>query len=392
MRNQVFVGDANSRNALPIIRSLGRRGISVVGGDCVPIGLCRFSRYCRRWVTYPDFNKDKDKFISFLLRLFEAQKFELFIPINQDILLEVARHKKSFERVVRVAIPEYEVIYSAVDKSYTLKAALRTGVPIPKTIFIESLSNLDIALRNVQTPVVIKPRISAGSRGLIYVTDARELRNRYLEIHEGYPFPLIQERLPSEGEGQAVGVLMDRDSKVLQTFCYRRLREFPISGGPSTLRESMHAPYLRQLAIRLLSEMKWYGIAMVEFKVDIRDNCPKLMEVNPRFWGSLQLAISTGIDFPSLFYDMAMGNPQKEDRSYRSGVKCRWFLPGDILHFLLNPRRFHLEPGFFSFDRDTHYDILSLEDPLPIAGMGIMLLRDQFVSNGWRGFRRNSQR
>ena len=381
MRNQVFVGDADSRNALPIIRSLGRRGISVVGGDCVPAGLCRFSRYCRRWVTYPDFNKDKGKLISFLLRLFEAQKFDLFIPINQDILLEVAQHKKSFERVVRVVIPEYEVIYSAVDKSYTLKAALRAGVPIPKTIFIERLSNLDTALRNVETPVVIKPRNSAGSRGLIYVTNKNDLRNKYLEVHERYPFPLIQEKLSPLGEGQAVGVLMDRDSKVLQTFCYRRLREFPISGGPSTLRESMHAPYLRQLAIRLLSEMKWYGIAMVEFKVDIRDNCPKLMEVNPRFWGSLQLAISAGIDFPSLFYDMAMGNPQKEECSYQSGIKCRWLLPGDILHFLFNKRRFHLEPSFFNFDKYTHYDILSLEDPLPIAGMLITLLRNMLVSN-----------
>ena len=389
---KVFVGDANSRNALPIIRSLGRRGISVIGGDCISTGLGRFSRYCKRWVVYPEFAEDKNRFISFLLMLFEAQKFNLFIPINQNILLEVARHKKAFERVVKVAIPEYEVISTAVDKACTLKAALRAGVPIPETIFIESLDELDTAIQKIEMPVVIKPRNSAGSRGLIYVTDGRELRSKYLEVHEKYPLPLIQERLPSAGEGQAVAVLMDRDTKVLQTFCYRRLREFPVNGGPSTLRESIYAPHLRQLAIRLLSEMKWYGIAMVEFKVDIRDNCPKLMEVNPRFWGSLQLAISAGIDFPSLFYDMAMGNPQKEERSYRSGIKCRWLLPGDILHFFLNPRRFHLEPNFFSFDRDTHYDILSLEDPLPIAGMAITLLHDLFVSNGWQMLRRNSQR
>lgn len=392
MRSQVFVGDANSRNALPIIRSLGRRGISVVGGDCCSAGLGRFSRYCKRWVVYPKFAEDKNRFISFLLRLFEAQKFDLFIPINQDILLEVARHKKAFERVVRVIIPEYEVLSTAVDKAYTLKAALRAGVPIPETMFIESLSELDIVLKKIKTPVVIKPRNSAGSRGLVYVTNRKDLRNKYLEVHEKYPFPLIQEKLPSAGEGQAVAVLMDRDTKVLQTFCYRRLREFPVNGGPSTLRESMHAPSLRQLAIRLLSEMKWYGIAMVEFKVDIRDNCPKLMEVNPRFWGSLQLAISAGVDFPSLFYDMAMGNPQKAELSYRSGVKCRWLFPGDILHFLFNRRRFHLEPGFFSFDRDTHYDILSLDDPLPIAGMLITLLRDMLVSKKWRSLRRNNQR
>jgi len=87
---------------------------------------------------------------------------------------------------------------------------------------------------------------------------------------------------------------------------------------------------------------------------------------------------------------MAMGNPQKTELPYRSGIKCRWLVPGDILHFLFNRRRFHLEPGFFSFDRDTHYDILSWEDPLPIAGVAITVLRDLLVSNGWQALRRNN--
>ena len=35
-------------------------------------------------------------------------------------------------------------------------------------------------------------------------------------------------------------------------------------------------------------------------------NEPKLIEVNPRFWGSLALAIYAGIDFPYLLYKLAM--------------------------------------------------------------------------------------
>ena len=40
----------------------------------------------------------------------------------------------------------------------------------------------------------------------------------------------------------------------------------------------------------------------IEFRIDSRDGVPKIMEVNPRFWGSLQLSILSGVDFPYLLY------------------------------------------------------------------------------------------
>ena len=112
--------------------------------------------------------------------------------------------------------------------------------------------------------------------------------------------------------------------------------------------------------------MGWFGVAMVEFKLDPRDGLPKLMEINPRFWGSLPLAIEAGVNFPLLLYRMACGETFKPVENYRIGRRCRWLLPGDILHFIFNPRRHRLVPGFFRFrDPDTAYDILSVRDPLP---------------------------
>jgi predicted ATP-grasp superfamily ATP-dependent carboligase len=111
---------------------------------------------------------------------------------------------------------------------------------------------------------------------------------------------------------------------------------------------------------------------MVEFKVDPRDNEPKLMELNPRFWGSLALAIQAGVDFPYLLYKMAMGEAFEPIVEYEVGVRCRWLLPGDILHFLTNPQRFHLEPSFFRF-RGIADDILSLDDPMPALGSFLTL-------------------
>ena len=47
----------------------------------------------------------------------------------------------------------------------------------------------------------------------------------------------------------------------------------------------------------ILDALKWHGVAMVEFKKEILTNKLYLMEINPKFWGSHDLAISSGINF-----------------------------------------------------------------------------------------------
>jgi hypothetical protein len=58
------------------------------------------------------------------------------------------------------------------------------------------------------------------------------------------------------------------------------------------------------------------------------------MEVNGRFWGSLQLAIDAGIDFPWLACELALGREVGGVPAYRTGVRSRWLL-GDLDHLLL---------------------------------------------------------
>ena len=154
--------------------------------------------------------------------------------------------------------------------------------------------------------------------------------------HKIYPLPLIQESIPRKGEAFGVSALFNKDSKLRAVFVHKRLREYPVTGGPSTLRESVKNPKVQELGLKLLKALDWVGVAMVEFKVDPRDGEPKLMEINPRFWGSLQLAILSGVDFPYLIYRMAKEGDVKPILDYKIGVRCRWMFPGDFIHFLSN--------------------------------------------------------
>jgi predicted ATP-grasp superfamily ATP-dependent carboligase len=112
---------------------------------------------------------------------------------------------------------------------------------------------------------------------------------------------------------------------------------------------------------------------MVEFRIDARDGIPKLMEINPRFWGSLQLSILAGVDFPCLLYRMMIRGDVKPALHYEEGVRCRWLLPGDILWFMSSPRKLHNLREFLTFD--TPDDIISKSDPGPTYGFMLATLR-----------------
>ena len=147
-----------------------------------------------------------------------------------------------------------------------------------------------------------------------------------------YP-SMIQEKIIGPGTG--LFTLYDKD-RHLALFSHRRLREKPPSGGVSVLSESVPLDEeMVEAADRLLSAVGWTGVAMVEFKRDHRDGKAKLMEINGRFWGSLQLAIACGVDFPGLFLDYHQGKrPAETIRDYRVGHRLKWFL-GTLDHLLI---------------------------------------------------------
>jgi len=372
MKMGVFVTDGHWRKTLAVVRSLGRRGIRVTVGESTGIATSFFSKYCSRRVVYPSPIRNPDGFLQ-RLRREVATGYRAIYPMEEETLLLLARHRDLFDPLAFLPIAPFEKIQFVRDKERLLKFAMGKGIPCPKTSFVKAPEEVEKS--RVEFPAVIKPRISSGAFGIRYVTEAEDLLPAYLEVHQKYPLPLVQERIPREGESLGVSALFDENSRVKAAFVHRRLREYPISGGPSTLRESVIHPQVLELGLSLLKALDWFGVAMVEFKVDPKDNTPKLMEVNPRFWGSLQLAVFSGVDFPYLIYRMAKGEHFEPVLTYEGGRRCRWLLPGDLFHFFSNPNRFHLSPPFFDFfNENTCYDIISRKDPWPVLGRVLTLL------------------
>jgi predicted ATP-grasp superfamily ATP-dependent carboligase len=364
-QNKVLVLDGMWNKTLAVVRSLGQKEFHVTAGEWTRFAAALFSRYCDRKVVYPSPVLTPEKFIVWLTTEIKTNRYDVVLPTELNTQMLLARNRSTIEKYTRLPFADHELTSQIQDKAWLMNYAVSNNIPCPDTLFPETPDSLESMNNNLKYPLVIKPRVSSGSRGIVYVKKADDLLESYRTVHRKYPNPIVQEFIPNGG-AFGVGALLNFQSKPRASFVYRRLREYPVSGGPSTLRESVKNEEIRHMALEILESLKWTGLAMVEFRVDARDGKPKLLEINPRLWGSLWLAIRSGVDFPYLLYKMALDGDVGPRHDYRPGVKCRWLIPGDLLHFLHNPERFKMSPGFFSNEAED--DILSFDDPMPTLG------------------------
>lgn len=336
-----FVIGGHSLSALAVVRSLGRAGIDVRLGEFSRGTLAGASRFVRSRVLLPEAASRADALEAALREEALAHPGRVWIPMTDEILDVVDGIRDRLPGAL-LPFPDSPTLALAWDKGRLLEAAAKAGIRSPATLQPESAAQLEAALPALRFPVILKPRRSkwrSGSRFLVgsvrQIGSPAELIPAWEAVHREIPRPLVQEFIP--GYGMGVFVLAD-GGKVLARFSHRRLREKPPWGGVSVLRESAPFPEaLRAPVDALMSALAWRGVGMIEFRIDERDGTPYLMEINPRFWGSLQLAVDAGLDFPRLLHGLALGEPPR-DPGYRIGVRSRWLL-GDLDHLLIRLRR-----------------------------------------------------
>jgi predicted ATP-grasp superfamily ATP-dependent carboligase len=305
------VTDARLGSALAVIRSLGRAGYRVVAADTS--GFCPgiHSRFVSQRFRYPSPEIDPDAYASKMLRMVEQYAVDVIVPITDTAVLPLVAQRDVFESHVRLALPSDDALRAAADKEDTRKTAERLGIPVPATVCVETVDQARDAMDKRAWPIVLKPlsskRYRIGERvekfTVTYAANQDELDQR-MNAYQGRCSVLLQEYC----SGVGVGVeLLCRNGKPLLAFQHRRLREYPVQGGPSSLRRSEPLdPELFGWATALLADWKWTGLAMVEFKVGPQG--ARLMEVNGRVWGSLPLAVASGVDFPAAWLNEVFGD------------------------------------------------------------------------------------
>lgn len=342
---RVLVTDAGERSALAVVRSLGRAGhLPFTCGHETP-SLAGSSRYAVDHAPAPDPLKNVEEYRDVVRELAHRWSVDMLIPISDASLMTLLPVR---ERLVGVRIPwpDFQSYAKISDKAQLMTVARELGIAVPRQVEIHWNTDDWQQIANLRYPLVVKPRCSIaavgtmGSRlGIRYAGTESQIGGLVSELPR-WAFPvLLQERI----NGPGIGIFLLRwNRETIALFSHRRIREKPPSGGVSVYRESTSAPAeLVAASERLLDAYGWEGVAMVEYKLDESTDTAYLMEVNGRFWGSLQLAVDAGVDFPALLVQAAMGACPTPVLSHRTGIRSRWWW-GDVDHLLARlrePRR-----------------------------------------------------
>jgi predicted ATP-grasp superfamily ATP-dependent carboligase len=357
VKPRALVTDSDNRSALAATRSLGAAGheVFVMGEKAETIAAV--SRFCSRFLPCPSPQKDPEGFVAAVLGAVREHGIGLLLPMTEVTTLLLTRSRAQLPPSCVLPFAEEATLQKASDKTAMMALADSLGVPTPASVTLNSAADLD-RVAPLPYPVVVKPgrsrvRTPDGwlSTGVTYAADAAALRQRLNELPaQTYPL-MLQERIQGPGEGFFA---LYAQGKQVASFAHRRIREKPPSGGVSVLRESADIPEdAMKYGTALLDALQWHGVAMVEFKRDAASGRLYLMEINARFWGSLQLAIDSGVDFPLLLARIAAGETPAPVR-HRVGVRSRWLL-GDLdvlIQVMTRPRAaLNLPAGFPSRGR-----------------------------------------
>ena len=385
MSAPVVVTDGEQRAALAIVRSLGTAGYTVHVTSRRGRSLAGVSRHARADHPVPGALTAPDEHATALAALAARLGARAVVPVTEPALLAVLQARERFGEAI-VPFPDAGTFRAISDKARVLDVATRLGIAVPRAVTLDDARALDALAAALAFPSVVKPSRSVadgpagrGKHDVRHARDAAQLRT-VVDALPASAFPvLLQQRIVGPGTGI---FLLRWDGRTLAAFAHRRLREKPPSGGVSVYSESVPAdPALVARSEALLAHFDWRGVAMVEYKMDAATGTPYLMEINGRFWGSLQLAIDAGVDFPRLLLAAATGAAEPPVTRYRVGARNRWWW-GDVDQLITRLRRSRarlaLPPGapgrlaaVAEFVGATltpgRNEVLHLDDPMPFV-------------------------
>ncbi|MDP4261665.1 MAG: ATP-grasp domain-containing protein [Bacteroidota bacterium] len=300
MGKKILLLGANERACFSVARNLNKHGytIGVANWGYHPIAR---SRFVNEFHVLPAMETDLASFFHAFEELISKNSYWLVLPVNDRAVEFLQFYKAGIEKYTIVGgINCPGALLYSQNKYELWKVCKELGIHSPATQLVTSLEefgNIKIAL---QYPVIAKPvssRKVAGNK--LYSFTVRKfsseepledfIRERILSI----PI-LLQEVVNGFGIGFN---FLSKNGKLLAYYMHERINE-PKGGGESSYRKTITTDKygIVEKSRQLIERINWNGVGMIEYKVD--NGQTYIMELNGRFWGSIELGIFAGMELP----------------------------------------------------------------------------------------------
>jgi predicted ATP-grasp superfamily ATP-dependent carboligase len=364
---RVLLTDAHGKTALATVKNLSQLGfiVGVVGSS--PKDVAILSKYAQFRAI-----GSKDNFINILKKAVIEFKPDVLLPIGEISVKKVVKHRTFFEKHTSLSLPSQESIELALNKIEISKFLEENGINVPKFHVTSTIDEIKDNLSEFNFPIVLKGPSGSGSKEIRICKNEKDLICSGKELLNRHSRIMMQDYIDGFGTGYFGGFI---EGEEIGFFMHKRLREYPISGGPSASAISIYKHDLHEIGRNCLELLKWNGVAMVEFRREKKTGKLWFIEVNPKFWGSLELSMVSGVNFPLIAISGAINWNIEKTKEYVLGREFRWVFPSEIMHLAELHFHYKVIRKMLSYNPRRVFYNISFKDPLPSLRMMFITLR-----------------
>lgn len=383
--NAVVLSFDGYAEAYDLVRSLGMDDVVSIVASCRSHNIAFYSRYCTRRVVLPKFATANELVIVDQLKRLSTDlgvKPILFYVSDPELSF-VWRFQKVLQSYYRFLLPRDELLEHLFDKVRFSKFARVHQLPVPPSIIINNIDELDSIVSSIRFPCIVKPAYSQDwawkteelremfgpyKKALRRFTSAGELVKFCKALPHCMSGFLIQSYI--DGRDEAITSFhgyFDEQSLCLGYFVGRKIRTYPPHTGGSVYVQTIHNEELAQQSIGYLQRIRFRGVVKIDYKLDQADNEFKMLEINPRYNLWELLGAYAGVNLAAIAYRHQMGETVELSHGYHDDARLL-FLKQDLRAYLSEYRKTK-EWTFISYVKSLikkkYYRVYDLRDPLP---------------------------
>ena len=319
---RVLVTGAGGPAAVSFMQSVAREGAEIWAVDIDPYAAGLYLVDAEHRSLVP--RGDDPNFVDSVASLCQRADIDVLVPTVDSELIPVARRNDEFQQNgTTVLAQSLDTLECCLDK-WTLVQRIEEVAP-DAAVALTVLLDDDFLEKPWSFPFIAKPRKGSGSRGVTLITDSGDLAR---VPHDG-SF-IAQELLP--GREHSLDVLAYRNGAVAAVVPRTRLK---VDSGIAVAGAVEADADLVAYGKRIAEAVGLTSVANVQVKQN-REGRPRLLEVNPRFPGSMPLTVAAGVDMPVLAVADALGHDVPSTVEFVPLAMVRtwtetFFEPGEML-------------------------------------------------------------
>ena len=321
----ILITSATWKSALTCMRSLAKKGhsISLISSSLYTPSL--YSKFCKEKIVSPN-EKDKTVYLEFINKLVCSGKYDLLIPISDLCIEYFSEIREELVKNIKIVLPAKKCIDLARNKANTYRFAIENNIPIPRTYFPKSVSDVEKISKEIGFPCVVKEVNGTGGSGNSYINNKRDLISLFKESTPGNNWPVVQEFINGKFFGFTA---VCNKGELLDYFMYEVLKQSPETGGITVIARSIHDERILALSKKLIEKLSWNGAIDLDIFQTAKGETI-LLEINPRLSGAIQFAYACKVDLPLKYMKLAfndngeVGAMQYKTGIYYQGIFTEW--------------------------------------------------------------------